>query len=168
MPMIDSLLAELDNEAAITRRVLERVPDEKLSWKPHEKSMTLGRIAGHLAELPRWGGTILRDDLYDLAAHDGEQGAVAGGREDALASFDESVAAFKEGAAGVADEKLFQNWQLRRGETVVVDLPRIAAVRGFVLNHMIHHRGQLSVYLRLLDVPVPSIYGPSADEGTFG
>ena len=163
MPMIDTLVAEFDREAAVTRRVLERVPEDRLSWQPHAKSMSLARLAGHITELPAWGPTILQQDDFDFAAA-GYEPFIPQSRDELLASFEAAVEKLHGSAAGVPDERLFQTWRLRRGEEVVLEMPAVAALRGFILSHSIHHRGQLSVYLRLLDVPVPAIYGPSADE----
>lgn len=166
MPIIDAFLAELDHEAATTRRVLERMPEGRADWKPHERSMTLGRLCGHLAELPGWGRTVLADDEFDLATarERGYEPYVASDRAELLERYDQAVAALREAARGTSDERIREPWTLRHGDQVVLSSPRAAALRGFVFSHSIHHRGQLSVYLRLLDVPVPSIYGPSADE----
>ena len=166
MPMIDAYLAELDHEAATTRRLLERMPEGKGDWKPHEKSMTLGRLCGHIAEMPGWGVTILRDELFDMAtaAERGFEAFVARDRAGLLERFDREVGQLREAARGVSDERLQGAWTLRVGGEDVFTAPRAVALRSWVLNHVVHHRGQLSVYLRLLDVPLPSIYGPSADE----
>ena len=166
MPMIDAFLAEYDHEAATTRRVLERMPEDKVDWRPHERSMTLGRLCGHIAEMPVWGRVVLGEDGFDVATS-GERGYesfVAHDRDSLLERFDGAVAALREAARGYPDERMRDSWTLANGGQVVFSSPRGAALRGFVFSHLIHHRGQLSVYLRLLDVPVPSIYGPSADE----
>jgi uncharacterized damage-inducible protein DinB len=163
MALRDSLLADFDHEMATTRRLLERLPDDRLSWKPHAKSMTLGGLATHLCTIPQWGGRILDDPSFDLLALPGtrdEQHSRAG----ILAAFDETVRRTR-AAMDKTDAELQSPWSLRRGDQEVFTLPRIAAVRSFILHHIIHHRGQLSVYLRLNDIPVPAIYGPSADEG---
>jgi len=171
MPMIYAFLAELGHEAATTRRLLERVPEDRLSWKPHEKSMTLSRLAGHVAELPGWSRTILADDEFHIdresphgyRAHRPETVA------ELLQVHDDNVAAYHDAAEGVSDETLRGHWRMLKGGQVVLDLPRTVALRSFLMNHLIHHRGQLSVYLRLLGVPLPSIYGPTADDpGPFG
>ena len=166
MPMIDAYLAELDHESATTRRLLERMPEDRTDWKPHEKSMTLGRLCGHIAEMSMWGLTILQDDGFDLAAASerGYEAIVAVDRASLLTQFDRGVAALVAAAQGIDDEHMKGTWTLSRGEQVLFSMPRAVALRSWVLNHVVHHRGQLSVYLRLLDVPVPSIYGPSADE----
>lgn len=163
MAIKDALLAEFDHEIGTTRKLLERVPDDKLAWKPHEKSMTLGGLATHLGSIPRWAGTILNETSFDLAASPPPEPDRTS-RAAILSLFDES-----RGQARAAMDKLDAEyaaaWTLKRGGQEVFSMPRIAAFRSFVLSHLIHHRGQLSVYLRLNDVPVPAIYGPSADEG---
>jgi uncharacterized damage-inducible protein DinB len=166
MPMIDAYLAEFDHEAATTRRLLERVPADKLGWKPHEKSMTLGQLANHLSQMPGWMEVIGGQDELDFS-QGGPQPEPGDTPEAILESFDRSVETFKRIAPSVSDDAMGQSWKLRDGEKIFVDLPRAAAIRTFILNHVVHHRGQLSVYLRLLDVPLPSIYGPSADDNVF-
>ena len=159
----DGLLAEFDHEMGTTRKLLERVPDAKLSWKPHEKSMSLGGLATHLGNLPHWGGTILNDASFDLAAAPPNLQEKTS-REEILKAFDAQT---KQTRAWLhkTDGELMAPWSLKRGGQNMFSMPRVAAFRTFVLYHMVHHRGQLSVYLRLNDVPVPAIYGPSADEG---
>ena len=163
MAIKDALLAEYDHEMGTTRKLLERVPDAKLAWKPHEKSMTLGGLATHLSNLPRWGGTILNEASFDLADAPSNLEAMAS-RAEILRHFDE---ASKQTRIWLdkSDAELMARWTLKRSGQEMFSMPRIAAFRSFVLSHSIHHRGQLSVYLRLNDVPVPAIYGPSADEG---
>lgn len=170
MPMIDAFLAELGHEAATTRRLLERVPEDKMEWRPHDKSMTLSRLAGHVAELPRWSGTVLEDDAFELdtAAERGWLPAQPATTAELLEIFDGAVAGFRTAAEGLDDERMKETWKLVKGGKTVLEMPRAGGVRSFILNHMIHHRGQLTVYLRLLDVPLPSIYGPTADDpGAF-
>lgn len=163
MALKDSLLADFDHEMGATRRLIERVPDDKLSWKPHAKSMTLGALAMHLCSLPHWGSTILGDPLFDLqTAPPSLEGATT--RAAILAAFDDTVKRTR-AAMDKTDAELQALWTLKRGDQEMFTLPRIAAVRSFMLHHIIHHRGQLSVYLRLNDIPVPPIYGPTADEG---
>ncbi len=164
MPLSAALLPEFDHEMANTRRTLERVPENRFDWRPHQKSMTMGRLSGHLAELPFWGVMTLQRDFIDLAHPEG-QALVATSRAQALEAFDKNVGASRAAIAAASDEQLMKPWTLRMGEKVIFTLPRIAVLRAMVMNHMIHHRAQLGVYLRLNDVPVPSIYGPSADEG---
>ncbi len=163
MAIKDGLLAEFDHEVGTTRKLLERIPDEKLSWKPHAKSMSLGGLATHLSQLPHWGGTILNDAAFDLAGAPPNLQEKAS-RVEILAAFDGNT---RQTRAWLdrTDAELVAPWSLKRGGQEVFTMPRVAAFRSFVLYHMVHHRGQLSVYLRLNDVPVPAIYGPSADEG---
>lgn len=166
MPMIDAVLAEFDHEAATTRRLLERVPEDKWDWKPHEKSFTLKQLTQHMAEMPGWMGPTVQQDDLDLGGDQPPRAEIRT-REDLLALYDQNVATFREIAPQATDEAMKKPWRLRNGEKVFFEVPRAAAIRTFILNHFIHHRGQLSVYLRLLDVPIPSIYGPSADENVF-
>lgn len=159
----DGLFAEFDHEMAATRRLLERVPDRLLAWRPHEKSMSLGGLAQHVANLPSWGVFILDRTDLDLDAVPRNlpepQSHLA-----VMSRFEETTATTRK-LLDKTDAELVAMWSLRRGNQELFSLPRIAAFRSFVLSHMIHHRGQLSVYLRLQNVPVPAIYGPSADEG---
>ena len=163
MPMSDAMVQEFLQESATTKKLLERVPEDKLDWKPHEKSMSLGRLATHVSEIPQWGDIIVNQEAFDMAAMD-HTPTICGSRKELLDSFQKSADRFTEILKGKTDDHLFAPWRLKEGEKVLVDLPRVAALRGFILNHIVHHRGQLSVYLRMHDVPIPSIYGPSADE----
>ncbi len=169
MRMIDPLLMEFDRESSTTRKVLSRVPGDKLSWKPHAKSYSLGQLAGHLAGLPHWiAGSLLPGD-FDMAKGGGDLSPKEPASVEALLkTFEESFAAAKAAMAQLDDARAMGPWTLRHGAKVIMEMPRIAFVRTILLNHLIHHRGQLTVYLRLLDVPVPAIYGPSADENPFG
>jgi uncharacterized damage-inducible protein DinB len=163
MAIKDGLLADFDHEMGTTRKLLERLPDDKLVWKPHVKSMSLGGLATHLGNIPHWGGTILNEASFDLAAappHLQERTS----RADILAAFDH-VCAQTRAWMDKTDAEYVAPWTLKRSGQEVFTVPRVAAFRSFVLHHIIHHRGQLSVYLRLNDVPVPAMYGPSADEG---
>lgn len=145
-----------------TRRLLERVPDDKLGWKPHAKSMSMGGLATHLSNLPFWSAAILKEASFDL---DGAPHMVElGSRADILAHFDDTTRSAR-AAMDRSDAEWMARWTLKRGDQEVFSMPRAGAFRTFVMSHMIHHRGQLSVYLRLNDIPVPAIYGPSADEG---
>lgn len=163
MSISQTLLPELDHEMATTRRVLERVPlAEKGDWKPHEKSMSLSRLANHVAELPGWLTVTMTSDSLDLAGYSAPSLAT---NEALLASFDALVADGRAALAAASDEDFFGSWALRMGDQEFFKIPRVAVLRTWVFNHIIHHRGQLTVYLRELGVPVPSIYGPSADEG---
>jgi uncharacterized damage-inducible protein DinB len=163
MTMSQALLPEFDNEMKLTRKALERVPDDKFDWKPHEKSMSLGRLAGHLAELPGFAtAMILTESMnFDKGEY---KAAVVTNRAEVLEVFDKNVAAAHEAIAGATDDHLRQNWQVIYKEKKLFDASRAVGLRSMAMNHIIHHRGQLTVYLRLNDVAVPSIYGPSADE----
>ncbi len=163
MSLIEPILMELSQEAETTRKMLERVPPEHLGWKPHEKSMSLARLATHIAEIPGWAPIVLQQDAFVLS--DEYTPAVAGDVAELLEMFDKNVAAAAEAMRDQPDERLLATWQLKRGDEVLLEMPRVAAIRGLLLNHMIHHRGQLSVYLRLKNVPLPPVYGPTADEG---
>lgn len=159
-------LGDLAHELATTRRVLERVPDEHWDWKPHAKSMTLGQLAGHVANLLNWGIHTMSETGVDFAAPPAVPPRPAD-RAGLLAAFDAGAERVRAGVEGADDEALGAPYTMRRGEQVITSMPRAAMLRGWILSHIIHHRGQLTVYLRLLDVPVPSVYGPSADEGRF-
>ena len=169
MAIRDALLPEFDQEMATTRKTLERVPEGKPDWKPHDKSMTMGRLAGHCAELPAFVNMALGGDSFDLrpAGAAPRQPLVMSSRAQLLETFDKNVAAAREALSKASDEDLMKTWTLLAGGQKLMSMPRIGVVRGFALNHLIHHRGQLSVYLRLNNAPVPSIYGPSADENPF-
>jgi uncharacterized damage-inducible protein DinB len=169
MALNHALLPEFDSEMANTRKTLERVPEDKFGWKPHEKSTTMGNLAVHLAQLPSLGERALANDSLDVNPPDGPGYAPpqVNTREELLALFDKNVAAARAAIAGASDEHLLRSWSLLNGGKVMFTLPKAAVLRSFLLNHSIHHRAQLGVYLRLNDVPVPSIYGPSADESAF-
>jgi uncharacterized damage-inducible protein DinB len=164
MPLTDVLLPEFDHEMAVTRRVLARVPLAAADWKPHVKSMSLGELATHVASIPTWTRSLLHDAGYDMAGDAGERHPVARTSKELLATFDTHVAEARRHLAAASDALLMQPWTLRAGEHVVFTQPRVGALRMFLFSHTIHHRGQLTVYLRLRDVPVPSVYGPSGDE----
>lgn len=169
MAIRDAILPEFDHEVANTRKTLERVPEGKPDYKPHEKSMAMGRLAGHLAELPGWAKETITLDSLDINPPGGQQAQPLQmtSRKQLLEEFDKRVAAGRAVIAGASDEELMKPWTLLAGGKTIMTLPKIAVLRGFVMNHMIHHRAQLGVYLRLNNVAVPSIYGPSADEQTF-
>jgi len=156
---------ELEREAEITRRVLARVPNDKLTWKPHTKSMTLGRLAQHVATIPGSMSGMARLDGYDVEKF--SEPAQLESAAAILAAFDESVAQAKTNLGATDDAAMMKDWSVSMGGRPIMTIPRIGVYRTILLNHLYHHRGQLSVYLRLLDVPVPSIYGPSADENPF-
>lgn len=163
MGLGESILAEFTQEAQTTRKMLERLPEGKADWKPHEKSMSLGRLAMHISEIPGFFSAIFDGDEFDRGAGNREP-RIARSSAEALSVFDASVAAFTEKLSRFPDARLLDTWRFKFGGRVVLELPRIAAIRAMVLSHSIHHRGQLSVYLRLLDVPIPGAYGPSADD----
>lgn len=159
-----AFLAELDNEAKVTRSCLERVPADKFEWQPHEKSMTMGRLAVHCAEMFGWTKETLTQDVLDFATADMTPFEPKT-TEELLNFFDKHIEKAKEILGNTSDETFLTDWTMRNGEQVYFTMPKVAVMRSFVMNHIVHHRGQLSVYLRLNDIPVPSIYGPSADEG---
>lgn len=165
MPLRDSLLAEYDHETATTRRLLARIPDAELAWRPHQKSMSLGELAGHLANLPQWCIATLTASSFDVSsAAEDLRPRAPGSIAELLQKFDAGVRAARETLAAAEDADMLAPWTLKQGAQEIFTLPRISTLRSFVMNHMIHHRGQLSVYLRLKDVPLPPIYGPTADE----
>jgi len=158
------LIAELENEGATTRKVLERIPADKFDYKPHDKSMTMGQLASHVAEMHGWTVQTVNDDGIDFATMDYKP-FVPTSTEDLVQHFEKNYNSAIEALKNAPDEIWHEPWTLKNGETTYFTLPKIAVMRTLVLNHIVHHRGQLSVYLRLNDIPVPSIYGPSADEG---
>lgn len=162
----DSLLPEFDHEMATTRRVLERVPDGELAWKPHGKSMTLGELAAHIANLNYWCSMTLQHPMFDLDSMGGPETRLpqVESRDALLKDFDAKRDAARRLLAEQTDAALLAPWTLKEGGHEIFTMPRISAIRSFVMNHLIHHRGQLTVYLRLKDVPLPPIYGPTADE----
>ncbi len=166
MSLSQMLLPELQHEMATTRKFLARVPDDKLDWQPHAKSMTLGQLASHLAEIPSWMGPSLRQDSLDLNPPGGEPYATPKltSRAAMLEAFDKHVADAAAVLGSTADEVFFTNWTMLNGGQEVFSMPKIAVVRSFILSHTVHHRAQLGVFFRLLGVDVPASYGPSADE----
>lgn len=166
MSYADSILPEFDHEMASTRKVLERVPDDKLDWRPHPKSNTIGWNANHLAELPGWSVSILTQPNYDFAPIGGEryQSPKLTSRREILELFDRNVAQARKALANAKDDTMGDAWSLLAGGNPIFTMPRAAVVRGFLLSHMIHHRAILCVYLRLNDIPIPALYGPSGDE----
>lgn len=165
-----SLLPEFDHEMATTRRVLERVPDDRPSFAPHPKSMRLDRLAGHVSEMPWWAEVTLAGSEFDVNPPGGPQqpAVTMTSRAGMLADFDARVQRARALLAGTSDAAMLETWSLKAGGQTVLAMPRVAVMRSFVMNHLVHHRAQLAVYLRMNDVPVPSIYGPSADEGQMG
>jgi uncharacterized damage-inducible protein DinB len=161
--MMDALLPEFDHEMSVTRKVLERVPLEKADWTPHQKSMSLGQLAQHVATLPGWGSITLKQAEFDLGGGPPDQ--PIRDRATLLATFDRLVGETRGALTATSDAELMAPWALKKDGHTIFSMPKASVWRSFLMNHVVHHRGQLSVYLRLNDVPVPSIYGPSADEG---
>jgi uncharacterized damage-inducible protein DinB len=160
-----SLLPEFDLEMANTRKSLERIPDDKLSFKPHPKSMSLGGLATHLASINHWTEAIIGQDVFDVKS--APPNPELKSRDEILAAFDKNAATSRKLIAEATDSHLMKPWTFTSGGNTIFALPRIAVLRSYIMNHTVHHRAQLGVYLRLNDVPVPSIYGPSADEGNM-
>jgi len=165
MALIDGMLQELEQEAVTTRRVLERVPDDKLAWRPHEKARTLGELALHVATVPGAVAELVASQLTVQAPQftDPHPNSAS----ELVPALDASIAKANKVLAGMDDAGLMATWRMMKGEREILAAPRVAMLRSVMLNHWYHHRGQLSVYLRQLDVPIPSIYGPSADENPF-
>jgi uncharacterized damage-inducible protein DinB len=164
MALKDGLIAELKHESANTRKMLERIPADKYTWKPHEKSMELLKLAAHIARTPIWVGRSLNATEFDFAKNPQTPAAPLKSVDELLALHDSSIAEAVKILETTPDEAYMKSWTLRNGEKIYFTMPAIAVVRNFALSHITHHRGQLSVYLRLLDIPVPGMYGPSADE----
>lgn len=167
MSIAQSLLPEVDQENATTRKYLERVPEDQLGFQPHPKSMTMAQLASHVASIQQWGVMTLTSDSFDVAPPGAEpyRPHIAASRAELLEIFDKAATQFRDALAAATDEQLLAPWSLLVGGNTLFTHPRVAVLRGMILNHAVHHRGQLSVYLRLSGVPVPSTYGPSADEG---
>ena len=162
----DTLLPEFDHEMAMTRLALERaatVPPDALDWRPHSRSFTFGELATHLSQIPKWGISILTKDFHDLADTRPDRTALASIGL-VIETLDAHVRDVRAALLEMTDGHLLQPWALRRGGRLVLSVPRVSALRGFVVRHMVHHRGQLTVYLRMHDVPLPPLYGPTADE----
>ncbi|MGA8101366.1 MAG: DinB family protein [Candidatus Acidiferrales bacterium] len=165
MSISERLLPEFDREMGNTRKTLERVPVEKFAWKPHEKSGSMGWLASHLATVARFATIAITTDSLDLAVPSAMRGVqIVESREELLKSFDETSAAARAAIAGASDEHFAKPWTLLFGEKTLMTLPRFDVVRNYMMNHHIHHRAQLTVYLRMNDVALPALYGPSADE----
>jgi uncharacterized damage-inducible protein DinB len=165
MPLVDALLPEFDHEMAVTRKLLERVPEDKLAWKPHPKSMALGPLAQHVATIPMWGSMTLNRTELDLGGSQPLPAMTT--RAELLNAFDQNVRDTRAALVGRGDAELMAAWTLKNSGKTIFSMPRAAVWRGFVMSHHIHHRAQLAVYLRMNDVPIPSMYGPSADENPF-
>ena len=165
MTIAQQLLPEFDKEMGTTRRTLERVPNEKWEWRAHPKSSTMGSLAGHLSNIPTWTNHAIDLDRLDIAPEGKPlRNPPISSREKILENFDRNVAAARAAIEGASDQHLGGGWTLISNGCPIFTLPRAAVLRSFVINHMIHHRAQLGVYLRLNDIPVPATYGPSADE----
>ena len=165
MALIDGMLQELEQEAQTTRRVLERVPDDKLNWRPHEKSRTLGQLALHIALVPGSVAELVAAESPVQAPQFTDP--VPKKAAELVQGLEESIAKAKKILSTMDDETLTATWRMMQGDRELLAIPRVAMLRSVMLNHWYHHRGQLSVYLRELDIPIPSIYGPSADENPF-
>jgi uncharacterized damage-inducible protein DinB len=165
MALIDGLLKELEEEAIATRRVLERVPDNQLAWRPHQKARTLGELALHVATVP--GGVAEFVASPSPAQAPEFTDPSPRNASELIPALEESITKAKTALASLDDAAVLETWRLMQGDRELLAVPRIAMLRSVMLNHWYHHRGQLTVYLRALDVPVPSIYGPSADENPF-
>jgi uncharacterized damage-inducible protein DinB len=166
MPINQAFLGEFDHEMASTRKSLERIPEDKFGWAPHEKSMKMGRLAMHLAEMPGWTKETIEKSRVDVANYAGPKEPKT--RAEVLALFDKNVAEARAALVAATDDaNWMKTWEMVRGDQVIFSMPKAVVMRSFIFNHNVHHRAQLGVYLRLNNVPVPSIYGPSADEGTM-
>ncbi len=163
MALNQSLLQELEQESSNTRKMLQRVPEEHFGWKPHEKSTTLGSLASHVAEITHWLTRSLTTTEYDLAGVN-DKPVIAATSSELMQIFEDNLAKAKAELLKATDDVFMQKWKLRSGEKIFFEIPKIAVIRSMAMNHLIHHRAQLSVYLRLLNVPVPGMYGPTADE----
>ena len=164
MPLIDALLPEFDREMGLTRKLLDRVPDGQFDWKPHPTSVTLGRLAEHLAEMPLWAAMTMTQSTLEMTTRRPPDYQRPATRDAVLAMFDANLKNGRGNLAGKTDGEFMAPWTLKAGGKEVFTMPKVAVMRNFVLNHMVHHRGQFSVYLRMLGVKIPSIYGPSGDE----
>lgn len=158
-----AIIAEITHESSQTKRMLEKVPFNQPAWKPHDKSMNLVHLASHVAHIPEWITIILSGDGFDFAK-DKLSRDDAKSHEELMKIYQQGIDGALKSLEAASDEHLKGNWTFRAGDRVIFSLPRVAALRTLALNHLVHHRGQLSVYLRLLEVPVPGMYGPSADE----
>ena len=166
MAIAQAILPEFDREMATTRKMLERFPEDKVEWRPHETCMTLGRLAGHVAEISGWTVPTMTQDKLEIDRSQFTPTIVTK-RDEALKQFDETVKNAREVLAAASDETFMKPWTFVAGGKTVFTIPKIAVMRSFVMNHLIHHRGQLAAFYRIAGVPVPSIYGPSKDEQVF-
>ena len=157
------MIREIEHEGSQTKRILERIPFGNFNWKPHDKSKAIGALALHVAQTPEWTSRILEAEDFDVQTFKREVPAI-NSADDLVKLSDANIRKAVEDLQKASDEDMMKIWTLRRGEQVVFSLPRAAAIRAMSMNHLVHHRGQLTVYLRLLNIPVPGLYGPSADE----
>ncbi len=165
MSIAAAMLPEFDLEMANTRKILERIPDDRLDFRPHEKSHTLGGLATHLVNLLFWVDSTMKETEFEMNTNEPPPSPPeVSSATNAVEVFDTNVAAARAAIAGASDEDMMAVWKFIKDGEAVMEMPRAAVLRGFIMNHLIHHRAQLGVYLRLTDVPVPSVYGPSADE----
>lgn len=164
MPLVDPILVEIEQEAPITRRVLEAVPEDKLTWKPHPKSMSLARLAQHVAEIQGRLAEATVSDSFDVATGPRPEPTT---HAEIMETFEKGLERAKEIISQTSDDRCNAGWTILMQGNPLMTVPRIGVYRSFLMNHLYHHRGQLSVYLRLLEVPVPHIYGPSADDNPF-
>ncbi|GAB4124542.1 MAG: hypothetical protein Kow001_21390 [Acidobacteriota bacterium] len=162
MRMTDGIAMELEHEAKSLRKTLSRIPEEKFAWKPHERSMSMGTLASHLAEIPGWVAPTLQENELEIPPD--YKPWIAASTAELLDRLESNLKKALEALRGFPEEKLMETWTLRGGGTTIFALPRAVVLRAMVLSHLVHHRGQLTVYLRLNNIPVPAIYGPSADE----
>ena len=165
MRIVDAILTELEHEAKTTRRLLERVPTDKLEWAPHQRSMTLGQLTLHIAQVPGNIAGFMTQPVMQMPG--GFKQAAATSTDEVLSTFDQSLSKARHILDGFDDATINSTWTLKAGDKTIMAMPHLSVIRSILLNHWYHHRGQLSVYLRELDVPLPSIYGPSADENPF-
>lgn len=166
MSIAQALLGEWEHEIVATKKVLERIPADKMDYRPHEKSMTFGALANHVATIPLWGQTTATSDQFDFNPPGGEmwQPPKTDSAEELVALFEQASDGFKAVLGSVSDEAMMKPWSLLNGGQAMFTMPKVVVLRSFIFNHLYHHRGQLTVYLRMLDIPVPAVYGPSADE----
>jgi uncharacterized damage-inducible protein DinB len=167
MSHFEPILAELEQEAAITRRVLERIPSDQLQWRPHEKSMSLGQLSLHVANIPGGIAGMLANDSFQINPEVLASPRAPASKAEVLAALEQGLDQARNFLGGLTEQAAGATFRLMAGPTEILAIPRAAAIRAIMLNHWYHHRGQLSVYLRLLNVPVPAIYGVSADENPF-
>ena len=163
MTVAELMIQEFNYESSNTRKCLERIPQDRFDYKPHQKSFSMLELGTHLANLITWTETIVNHDFFDFGAPS-EPAPTPQSPAELLELFDKNLKGFNETLGGKSDELLFKKWQLRDGDNVMLELPKAACIRSFVLNHTVHHRGQLTVYMRENDIPLPPLYGPSADE----